>query len=362
MAEFRIGENQPIVGERAFTCTTGIHQNNLEHLGHTAFQPSKAGREWTIALNRHSSRKAVLSLLQKYPQCRAAGDCADADLVDAIYSYLSYQLHEMDETAIRSICDSLLDAYSALRDGGILIAPTNVGYTLITNKAGAKQMKSLKGRPDDKPCGVLGIPEIYKSVFGTDPPLKSLHSEKYIMGHLGKPPKLTNGSSSSIKSTSHWFVHPFIPADATGPNGEVGIWLNNGPVVDYLARRLWSECGDIIVASSCNMAGAGNPESDHYDLAFVNSALRNGVDLEIDIPHWESPQLDEKGRWLSAPVWEIGTDKFIRKGRDQDAVAELVQQKIDVIGNKHKDSGRADSDGDCSSPEANPAQIVTQSK
>ena len=225
-------------------------------------------------------------------------------------------MDEIDEEDITSICDKLLEAYKELSNGRVLISPTPVGYTLITTEAGAKKMKSIKGRPSAQPCGLLGNNDIYKATFNMEPPLEPSINKRYILGHMGKPKSLPS----------------FIPEDAVGANGEVGIWLENGLVVDFLAAKLWSESRDVIIASSCNMAGEGNPKSDHYDLSFVHPNLRNDVQLEIGIPHWGKPQLDADGRWLSAPIWEIGTDNFLRVGRDFDAVSKLVRQNKVMAG------------------------------
>ena len=334
LMSFLVGENQPIIGERSYDCTTGIHQDQLSHLSHTSFAPSKFGREWRVSLNRHSSKKAVVSMIEKY--CKAKGGGSDEHLADAIYGYLSYQISQMDAEAIFSICDKLLEAYDILSEGGVLMVPTTVGYTLITANDGTKKMKLMKGRPESKPCGILGTRDVFRSIFCMEPPIKCSHSEKYVLGHIGKP-----AASSSYTD---------VPKDAIGPAGEVGVWLENGPIVDYLANRLWSESGDVsdepftcasvdgkpltllhsnalqqvIIATSCNMAGEGNPKSDKYNPEFVDSRLRSKVDHAIDIPHWEVPRLDEEGRWPSATIWEIGTGNFVRKGRDHEILSELV--------------------------------------
>ena len=308
LMQFNIGENQPMIGERAFTCTTGIHQDNFDHLGHTMFQPKIVGREWKVALNRHSSRKTVHTFFWNHPEMTTnlSPEQKD-DLVDAIYSYLSYKVDVMDEDSILDFCNQLLEAHTVLRNRGVVICPTTVGYTLITTR-NASKMKSLKGRPDGKPNGILGTPEIYRDVFGADPPLPSDQFAKHILGHLGQP----LGPNR-------------LPKDAIGPQGEVGIWTECGPIVDYLARRIWSESREVITATSCNMAGDGNPRSDRYGLSQIPESIRAAVDFEISIPHWETPDLDEDGRWLSAPIWDLNKKEFLRTGRDQKAVESLLK-------------------------------------
>ena len=324
MMNFNIGENQPIIGERAFTCTTGIHQDNMDHLGHTTFQPKIVGREWSVALNRHSSRKTVQTFLSKNLESISTNTTVSVsagtreDLADAIYSYLSDRVDVVDEESILSFCSQLLEAHVVLRNRGVVICPTTVGYTLVTTRNAAK-MKSIKGRPDDKPCGILGIDEIYKATFGTDPPLKrNRFVNRHIVGYLGKP----RGVGKVESCTKH------LPKDAIDPkSGRVGIWLECGPVVDYLAKRFWSESREIIVATSCNMAGEGNPRSNHYDLSYIDSSVRSKADFEVSLPHWESPDLDENGRWLSAPIWNLEKEVFIREGRNQKAVESMLLEE-----------------------------------
>jgi len=229
-------------------------------------------------------------------------------LVDAVYSYLSYQTDAMDKEAIISFCHQLREAHTVLCNRGVLICPTTVGYTLVTSHDVAG-MKSFKGRPENKPCAILGTIDIYRATFGSDPPIQSDRLVPHIVGYLGHPKQHL----------------PSLPSDAVGPNGEVGIWLDCGPVSEYLARRLWSESRTVLVATSCNKAGKGNPRSSEYDLSAVDSRIRAKADFEVGIPHWESPELDDGGRWLSSPIWDIDNHEFVRTGRNQEAVAGLLQ-------------------------------------
>jgi tRNA A37 threonylcarbamoyladenosine synthetase subunit TsaC/SUA5/YrdC len=231
-------------------------------------------------------------------------------LVDAIYSYLSYQMNEMDKEAVITFCHQLRQAHVVLRNLGVLICPTTVGYTLVTAHDVAG-MKSLKGRPENKPCGILGTADIYRAAYGRDPPIRSDRFVQHIVGYLGQPKQHL----------------PSLSSDVVGPNGEVGIWLDCGPVSEYLARRLWSESQTVLVATSCNKAGDGNPKSSEYDLSAIDSRIRAKVNFEVGISHWESPELDDDGRWLSSPIWDIDNHEFVRTGRNQEAVTSLLQPR-----------------------------------
>lgn len=299
LMQFKIGENQPIVGNRAFTCTTGIHQDHLDHLSHTGFNPMLAGRHWTIALNRHSSRKTLGRELQ---ESSTLPTNMDGELIDSLYSWLKWQTEEVGKDVLQTGYDSILAAYDALNHGKVLILPTTVGYTLATSAAGIKAMKALKGRPDEQPCGILGIVAIYRALFGRDP-LPTL-PEDLCLAFLGTPimtPKPV-----------------FLPQECIGPSGQVGIWLNLGPIHTYLATRLWRQKGEVMIGSSFNKSGAGNPRSNSYSTQVLDPELRNGQCIELAIPHWLEPELSKEGRWLSAPIFDLNHGTFMRQGRDME--------------------------------------------
>ena len=57
-------------------------------------------------------------------------------------------------------------AFDVLCDGGVILSPTNVGYSLITldGKEGAAKFDQVKGR-EKKPYGVLGTETTFSRVF-----------------------------------------------------------------------------------------------------------------------------------------------------------------------------------------------------
>jgi hypothetical protein len=195
----------------------------------------------------------------------------------------------------------LLEAHRALVAGGVLILPTRVGYTMATTAAGVARMKALKGRPGGQPCGVLGTAAIYRALFGAAP--EPAVPEDLCLAFLGRP--------------AGGVVQEFVPAGCVSMEGRVGVWLNLGPVHAQLANGLWRE-GLVIVGTSCNRTGEGNPRGDQYDLAALDGDLRSGVDLVVSIPHWDRPQLSEDGRWLSAPILDLQSGQFSRPGRDME--------------------------------------------
>jgi len=231
IARFAAGENQPIVGERAFKVTTGVHQNNLINYESTGFDPARAGRAWEVALNRHSSRRAFKDAL------RAAAPDADAALEDALWAWLKLSNEPVDEDTLRKTADELRRAWVSLVDGGVLLVPTTVGYTLAALPRGVARMDAVKGRPEGKAHGVLGVPKVYAAIFGRAPP-------------PALPPYLCMGFlSRRVLSPQK------VPASCRSDAG-VGVWLNGGPVWSYLATCAWDELGELLVGSSAPRAPA----------------------------------------------------------------------------------------------------------
>lgn len=196
----------------------------------------------------------------------------------------------------------LLEAHGVLVGGGVLILPTQVGYTMATTAAGVARMKTLKGRPEAKPCGLLGTAEVYAALFGAAP--EPVVPDDLCLAFLGQP--------------AGRGVAAFVPPTCIGPDGRVGLWLHLGPVHAHLADRLWQERRQVIVGTSCNKAGEGNPRADRYNLAALDPDLCSSVDLAVAIPHWDRPELCGEGRWLSAPILDLQSGDFIRHGRDME--------------------------------------------
>ena len=181
----------------------------------------------------------------------------------------------------------LLEAYGVLVGGGVIIVPTQVGYTMATTAAGVALMKALKGRPEAKPCGLLGTAEVYAALFGEAP--APVVPENLCLAFLGHP----TGRG----------VATFVPSACIGPDGKVGLWLHLGPVHAYLADRLWQERREVIVGTSCNKAGEGNPRADRYNLAALDPDLCARVDLAVAIPIGNGPSSARRAVGSAHPSW-----------------------------------------------------------
>lgn len=214
------------------------------------------------------------------------------------------------------------EAFEALKLGGAVLVPSALGWTLVAMETpgGARALDTLKGRPDGKPLGMCGLEEAFKETFGgkTPPPLRDLKRTS------------TYCSDVCISFVSHKLVSDetrarFGRSNAVGPQGEIAFWFNAGPFCNKLAQLVWDEFdGRCLLGTSANITGEGNPKCETYDLNAVDKSIRDGVGFILDIPHYTVPQLDENGRWLSAPMFDMDTLTFRRKGKHMKKVETIL--------------------------------------
>lgn len=113
--------------------------------------------------------------------------------------------------------------------------------------------------------------------------------------------------------------------------------------MDTLAERIEEKFAGkrVIIGASANLSGNGNPKCNIFCLDAVDEEIRTRVDMVIDIPHWSDPDLDDEGRWYSAPMFDIDTGAFRRLGKNMEEVNIIVSlfNKMDKDGSKAIDLG-----------------------
>jgi len=214
------------------------------------------------------------------------------------------------------------EAFEALKLGCAVLAPSALGWTIVAMETpgGARAIDTLKGRPDGKPLGIIGLEEGFKEAFGgkTPPPLCGLKRTS------------TYCSDVCISFVSHKLVSDdtrsrFGRSNAVGPQGEIAFWFNAGPFCNKLAQLVWDEFnGRCLVATSANISGEGNPKCETYDLKAVDKSIRDGAGFILNVPHYTVPELDDDGRWLSAPMFDMDTLTFRRKGKHMKKVETVL--------------------------------------
>ena len=105
-------------------------------------------------------------------------------------------------------------AFDVLKQGGVILCPSAVGYSMVTlaGKEGLNKLDAIKGRPDGKPTGTYGTEEFFKHLFGGYPPdLRNDFCADVCLSFVGKP-------SSELSDEERCSL---VDSNAIGPKGEV---------------------------------------------------------------------------------------------------------------------------------------------
>ncbi len=191
-------------------------------------------------------------------------------------------------------------AYQVLRQGGLVLLPTDVGYGLVgCSERAVARIYELKGRSSSKPCVTVANQELLAEVA-------VLRDERY-RGWLAQisanlPIAVINRvreSSLLLRSTP-----PEVLAQATSA-GTIATFLNAGELVSALGERLRHD-QQLLVGSSANLSSTGN----NYALAEVPASIRSSVDLEID----HGPARYRNSGRLATTVLDLTQGTILRKG------------------------------------------------
>jgi len=218
-------------------------------------------------------------------------------------------------------------AFDTLKAGGTCIVPNSVGYAIfaLDGKQQADKLDAVKGRHSTKPFGICGNERVFRKIFGVAPPvMKNDYCSDLCLSFVAKP-DMDHCGRGRPSPMADSLRQQLEACRAMGPAGEVAVWINCGYVNDYLADRALDELdGRFLIATSSNIAGEGNPTAKKFSLDALDPAILAAVDFAIDVPHWSEPQLDEKGMWLSAPIFNMNTHRFIRSGKNMVRAEMLV--------------------------------------
>lgn len=157
---------------------------------------------------------------------------------------------------------ALAQAVDALRDGGVMVFPTETLYGLgadYRNAGALDRLARLKGREADKPFPLILASAEEVDALARDIPTPA---RELMARHWPGPLTLVLPAREGL--------HPML----VSADGGVGVRLSPHPVAAGLARTL----GRAITATSANLAG--QPPS--ADPASLDPALLAGVDLLLD--------------------------------------------------------------------------------
>jgi tRNA A37 threonylcarbamoyladenosine synthetase subunit TsaC/SUA5/YrdC len=190
--------------------------------------------------------------------------------------------------------------YEVLRQGGVVLLPTDVGFGLVgCSDEAVARIYELKGRPHSKACVTVATMAILEDV--ADVPDASMR--EWLASISRHTPIAVvsryRGDSVLLRSLS-----PFVKTQATsGPT--IASFLNAGELVTSIGR-LAQRDGRLVIGSSANVAFTGN----NYALEDVPASIRDHVDLVIE---------GERARWhnadrLATTILDLQSGELIRRG------------------------------------------------
>jgi len=151
---------------------------------------------------------------------------------------------------------NLDEAVKILKQGGILVFPTETAYGLgcdATNQKAVDKIFQIKGRPEDKSILVV-VPdvEMAKKYLSWNAWLNKI-SYKYWPGPLTVVGNFIGAffAKQGLAKVSRQY---FLAKGVVTPSDTIGVRVTAHPVVKYLSEQL----GVPLVATSANIAGAGN--------------------------------------------------------------------------------------------------------
>ena len=206
------------------------------------------------------------------------------------------------------------ELYTMLCNHGVVLLPTNLGYALVAVTArGVNHLYNLKGRPKNKPSGVLATTEIFASVTTSD--------YVYEVDQIDRP----------LGVIEHW-----NPASAHVANlpriGKAGhsiaLFLNLDGFMKELAEHAY-ENGRLIMVTSANLAGTGN----NYRLQDVPQSIREGCVYEIDGGTSEYQLTRSAFETITTTMIDLTNKEFVRPGA---FVFDLIEEcaELGLIGRK----------------------------
>jgi tRNA A37 threonylcarbamoyladenosine synthetase subunit TsaC/SUA5/YrdC len=168
-------------------------------------------------------------------------------------------------------------AYQTLKSGGVIVAPTDVGYALLaTTQAGIRRIFAAKGRQESHNIGIIGTYRQHREIH-------LLSDAKFEMTRV-----LTEDMGMIIGIIARFNrsdLHPRLAAldEATlsqvTRGDTVSIAIPEGPFLRQLGQLCDADPqGILIFGTSANLTGQGQ----RFRIEDVESAVFEGVDMVID--------------------------------------------------------------------------------
>ena len=210
--------------------------------------------------------------------------------------------------------------YATVRDGGLALVPTDVGYGLVAIKEAAiRRIYELKGRPATKPCVTITTTAITESVAAPiDPAILDRIDAITYTTPLAIVTKLAE--RSRLRATQSTFVR-----EQTTWRDTIALFYSAGPLVERLAELARAD-GMLVVGSSANLSRTGN----NYAYSDVPDSIVFGVDLVLD----RGPSRFHTKQRLASTILDLTTGQFIRAGINFAHIAQSWRRLGATIGDR----------------------------
>lgn len=211
------------------------------------------------------------------------------------------------------------NAYSAIKQGGLAIIPSRVGYTLLGNSdSSIRKMYNIKGRPLSKPCVLLttlsDMCEMAEVQGEHIRLIQAIDRRQLLCGFILKRkehptlstlPKWTNRQSQK-DNTSCYVIH-------------------GGKYIEHLVTLAKAD-GIMIVGSSANKSGTGN--EGHFKRIPVE--IRSSVDAYVNddeyVHHEYNPMTREQGVMIDLTG---NRPQIIRKGFQHQTILQHLERHLE---------------------------------
>ncbi len=209
------------------------------------------------------------------------------------------------------------DAYDALRAGGLVLFPSDLGYAALSGSLPSlRRLLEAKRRPLTKRNGLVTDAETQRELHVMD------DRGRAVLDMLARDFRLPIGIVAPYEP-SHPLIQnmdPELRARMTY-RGTVATFLNNGLLSEMLAA-LNRDGGFLpLTGSSANLSGTGS----HYRLEDVPDAIRSIVDLTIDYG------LCRYASYGRGPTFiDFTTMEVLRIGACYDVISDLLQRYFGI--------------------------------
>jgi tRNA A37 threonylcarbamoyladenosine synthetase subunit TsaC/SUA5/YrdC len=190
-------------------------------------------------------------------------------------------------------------AYLILRDGGLVLLPTDVGYGLVAiEEPAVRRIYELKGRPASKPCVTVANAEVLARVAH---PLRDDVREWLVdVTRLTPLAVIARAAESPLLAGQSDYVR-----GQSTHNGTIALFFRAGRIIERVAELALAE-GKLVLGSSANLSGTGN----NYSYENVPETMRSAADLGFD----RGPAWFRNDAQLAATILDVTAGSFVRRG------------------------------------------------